>query len=158
MVTTVLGIDPGGTTGIALLRRLSICGSPGHYRVTPYQYATEDLSPADLVELIGYWTEGDSDGKLFVACEGFVIGRASMRGQRAGGQRARDLIGAVTALPNPVTVRTAATVKPWATDKRLDVAFGLVFRGMPHAKDAARHALYAAVHDLGWPDPLSARE
>lgn len=153
----MLGIDPGGTTGVALLRWPT--GLVSDFRITLYQYATEDLSPADLVERIGCWTEGDPDGKLFVACEDFVIGRASMRGQRAGGQRARDLIGAVTALPNPVKVHTAALVKPWATDKRLNLAFpGRPFTGLPHAKDAARHALYAAHHDLGWPDPLSARE
>jgi hypothetical protein len=54
--------------------------------------------------------------------------------------------------------RTAALVKPWATDKRL-VAAGLldITRGLPHARDGARHALFSAHHDSGAPDPLSSR-
>jgi hypothetical protein len=49
-------------------------------------------------------------------------------------------------------------VKPWATDTRLAAA-GLMepTTGMRHARDAARHALFAAVKTYGLPDPLSAR-
>jgi hypothetical protein len=47
-------------------------------------------------------------------------------------------------------------VKPWATDERLEAA-GLLdlTKGMRHARDAARHALFTAVKDGGVPDPLS---
>lgn len=57
----------------------------------------------------------------------------------------------------PVTVRPPALVKPWATDRRLEAA-GLMTAtaGMPgHARDAARHCLYCACHDLGMRDPMS---
>jgi hypothetical protein len=49
-------------------------------------------------------------------------------------------------------------VKPWATDERLAAA-GLLdpTKGMRHARDAARHALFCAVRDFGLPDPLSAK-
>jgi hypothetical protein len=52
--------------------------------------------------------------------------------------------------------RPAAAVKPRATDTRLDRA-GLLAptRGMPHARSAARHALYAAVPAGLLADPLS---
>lgn len=52
--------------------------------------------------------------------------------------------------------RRAADVKPWATDERLD-AVGLLepTKGMRHARDAARHALFCAVKECGRPDPLS---
>lgn len=55
-----------------------------------------------------------------------------------------------------VRVRPAAAVKPWATDKRLEAA-GLMAptEKFTDARDAARHALYCAVADLGLPDPLS---
>jgi hypothetical protein len=54
--------------------------------------------------------------------------------------------------------RPAAHVKPWATDERLEAA-GLLeaTKGMRHARDAARHALFAACKDGGIPDPLSKR-
>jgi hypothetical protein len=52
--------------------------------------------------------------------------------------------------------RSAADVKPWATDTRLQAA-GLLdlTKGMRHARDAARHALFCAVCDFGLTDPLS---
>lgn len=52
--------------------------------------------------------------------------------------------------------RPAATVKVWATDRRLQKAglFDLTAK-MADARDAARHAIFCAVHDCGWPDPLS---
>jgi hypothetical protein len=55
-----------------------------------------------------------------------------------------------------VFLRAAALVKPWATDRRLTAA-GLLdpTAGMGHARDAARHALYAAVHLQLTTDPLS---
>jgi hypothetical protein len=158
-MTAILGIDPGGTTGLCLVRpRRGVYSwkPPVAYCATPWQLSKSELYPIDLVALVRRLTSVQEDGKLFVACEDFVLGRASTRGQRAGGQHARDLIGAVKTLPNPFVLRSAAQVKPWATPKRFGAAFhASKFRGLPHAADAARHALYAAVHDLGWPDPLS---
>ena len=96
----------------------------------------------------------------YVAGEQFVIGKASMR-SGSPGARTRDMVGE---LLNEATKynrtypvqRPAVTVKQWATDKRLKAA-GLIdpTKGCTHARDAARHALYCAVHDAGIPDPYS---
>ncbi len=57
-----------------------------------------------------------------------------------------------------LAVRHSSAVFPWATDKRLRAA-GLyeATTGLVHARAASRHALFAAVHDGGLPDPLSRR-
>lgn len=51
--------------------------------------------------------------------------------------------------------RPAGTVKPWATDKRLEAAGLLKLAGTsPHIRDAGRHMLFSACQ-AGLPDPLS---
>lgn len=80
----------------------------------------------------------------------------------APGQRTRDMVGSAVVLATAngamVTQRNASKVKAWATDDRLDKA-GLMepTKGMPHARDGARHALYTAVHDGKILDPYSKR-
>lgn len=55
-----------------------------------------------------------------------------------------------------VAARPAGTVKPWATDKRLEAAGLLKLAGTsPHIRDAGRHMLFGACQ-AGLPDPLSA--
>jgi hypothetical protein len=59
----------------------------------------------------------------------------------------------------PVKIRSAAEVKPWASDKRLERA-GITGNSAVHGKardsyDAARHALYCAVWDGKMRDPLA---
>jgi hypothetical protein len=71
-----------------------------------------------------------------------------------------DLRSACEQAGVPVIVRPVADVKRWAGDERLKRA-GLLDivspAAMRHAKSAAWHALYCAVHDCGLPDPLSRR-
>ncbi|HEY3691282.1 MAG TPA: hypothetical protein VGL46_13400 [Pseudonocardiaceae bacterium] len=148
----VLGIDPGGTTGFCLL---------WHDNDTyGRQLWQQKITPKELSELLGklvgeYRAAGID---LVVACEGFVVGRRAARSKhQQGGQLARDLIGAVKGAAVPAVYRSANQVKLWATDRRMALLFpdgADVFRGKGHAKDGARHALYAAVVDLHWPDPM----
>jgi hypothetical protein len=60
----------------------------------------------------------------------------------------------------PAVLRQVSDVKRWATDERLQAA-GLLEAVSPapmrHAKSAAWHCLYCAVHRCGLPDPLSRR-
>lgn len=145
----VLGIDPGPTTGIALLARNGVplviqCNATAAWGVVAWLAADPML-----------------DLPLWGGIEAFAPGRGA--GARdTGAAVTRGLISELTQMTTgPLSRvvwqhRNAAAVKPWATDTRLAKA-GLTGPtvGMPHARDACRHALYCAVHDLGWPDPLS---
>lgn len=152
----VLGIDPGGTTGLAVLDFIPELGRP--WSVEPTQHGGMDTLLLDLLPLLKL------GGEKLVAIEKFVVSRRSGRSATAqAGEQARLIIGGVAQLCQQHGVRLvqrpAGVVKPWATDRRLDAA-GLLAptRGMGHARDAARHALYAAVRDLRLPDPLSMKE
>lgn len=143
---TVLGVDPGPTTGLGLLQ-LPL-GAGHEYG----QLSAGAVLPVVLALL------DPCPGPALIAVEAFVVGRRAGRSASPdAGRVTRELVAALRALAGPglaVVVRPAAEVKPWATDERLRAA-GLHPTGMPHARDGCRHALYAAVHDCGVPDPLS---
>jgi len=150
----VLGVDPGPTTGIAALRYTD--GRLAEVRVA--QCCADWALP--LLTGLGLLDPAQR-GLIVLAIERFVVGpRAAHSATAVAGQITRDLAGALIALGEPTRVlirtRSAAEVKPWATDTRLDAA-GLLAptRGSAHARDGCRHALFAACHDLGIPDPLS---
>ncbi|MCO7195041.1 hypothetical protein [Pseudonocardia sp. McavD-2-B] len=144
----VIGVDPGPTPGIVLL----------------WPHRAPDVvqcSAGALCTVVVAMLEETDESLL--AVEEFVVGaRAARSSSASAGTRTRDVIGALARLAEdqnvPIRRYRAADVKPWATDRRLAAA-GLVeaTKGMRHARDAARHALYAAVRDGGHPDPLSTR-
>ena len=150
----VIGIDPGPTTGIVVL------GGPDPLAIQSNAAA----APVVLAGLLSLDTS-----PVLVQIEAFVVGRTSMRAGHHG-VLTRELIeqlrhvwethdsGPAGRLGGRWLQRSAGNVKPWATELRLASA-GLLepTKGMPHARDAARHALFAAVRDGGHPDPLSKR-
>lgn len=141
---TVIGIDPGLTTGVV---RIDL---DSH---RPSEFA--QVSPGLVLPLVEALIGAQADDDVLLAVEAFVVGpRAGRSSTPRGGQVARELIGALLNVPARFVSRTAADVKPWATDKRLHAA-GLYAPDQRHARDAARHALFAAVRDCGLPDPLS---
>lgn len=143
----VLGVDPGPTTGVAMIET----AGTGLRAMT---FQCNGSSAYWLVSQLLESTEGPAD--VLLAGERFIIGRGA-GARSAAGTATREVIADLDGLGD-WTWRTAAEVKPWATDKRLEAA-GLLKQchGMPHAGDACRHALYMAVRDGGYPDPLSAR-
>lgn len=143
----VIGIDPGPVPGIVVLW-------PDASAVDAVQ-CNHQLAPMIVGALIHA-----CQPSVIVAVERFVVGRASMRSSRDG-EITRDLIGNLQRIVAEhdhasLVMRSAAEIKPWATDDRLAHA-GLLepTKAMRHARDAARHALFAAVKDGGLPDPLS---
>lgn len=156
----VIGIDPGPTTGMVLLRF-----NDGPFGISHVVQCNHGIAPALLEAMLAI----DPTTPTIVGIERFVIGRKSMR-SGPHGEVTRDLIGAMQEiweehdstsdgrLGGRWFVRSASQVKAWATDARLD-AIGLLAntKGMGHARDGARHALFAAVHDGKIPDPLSKR-
>lgn len=91
---------------------------------------------------------------VLVAVEKFVVRGRATADQRLTADQVAQLEVVLAGVR--FVERPAAAVKPWATDERLARA-GLLdaCRGMRHARDAARHALFAAVRDLGASDPFS---
>lgn len=159
MSTLIVGVDPGLTTGLFALG-LSASTSWQLRTADPIAaqiHGSEGVIPFVETLLARNYTE------RLVAIEQFVLGTRATRSSSAhAGRVTRALITEVSRLANDLGVdvftRSAAMVKPWATDKRLEAA-GLLDHctGMGHARDAARHALYAAVHCGLMGDPLSTR-
>lgn len=149
----VIGVDPGVTTGISVLT--SYDGDDPHMLVQANPVAV----PFIVGSLFLMLQDQFPDAVQCLAIEAFRVGRRSGRlAHPAGAATTRRLHDELVAWAEPrrivVRSRPAADVKTWATDKRLD-KLGLRQLGLPHAADAGRHALYAAVHDFGFPDPLS---
>lgn len=150
MITYVLGADPGPTTGLAAI-------SITNTRITDVNLM--QVTHGIARPLVAWLLSSAHADRIVFAVERFVVGpRAARSATPEAGRITRDLVGALHALAHArdarVIQRSAADVKPWATDVRLK-AIGLeVFKGMPDAKDAARHALYSAVRDCSLPDPL----
>ncbi|MDQ6524300.1 hypothetical protein RB608_11845 [Nocardioides sp. LHD-245] len=156
MTRIYLGVDPGPVPGIVVLRVDG--GTPAAHALQ----CSAGIAAAVVDHLVSDSIEAAGDpARVVLAVEKFVVGRASMRSGRDGALT-RDLVGQlqrVAALHGVRYVeRSASQVKPWATDDRLAGARLLEpTKGMRHARDAARLALYAAVHDGALPDPLSRR-
>lgn len=142
MTGLILGIDPGVTTGFAMLE----------WAGTRYRAILGQLKGGGtLLCLAALCTSPVVDS---IAIEDFVIGRGSQRAGAAGSWTRQVIAHAEDCARVPVHKRSAATVKPWATDKRLAAISGFT-TGLPHAGDALRQAIFSAVKDHGWPDPLT---
>jgi hypothetical protein len=160
----VIGIDPGPIPGFVVLD-LARDAMPAVEVVQ----CSHRAAPTVLAGLLTF----APDVPVHVQIETFVVGRASMRSGQHGAVT-RDLVGRLREVweGHDSTIRgrrgghwfqrSAAQVKPWATDRRLqaavcagDTSLWLATAGMRHARDGARHALYCAVHDAGVSDPLS---
>lgn len=159
----VIGVDPGQTTppsvGVAVLPIVPV-GANYKPEIGPHQVIQCDPISAVLIAAHIVTSQTPPGTYVVMAVEEFVVShRAGRSGTPKAAQQARDLIGALhNELAGWVIFRrrTASLVKRWASDDRLKAA-GLyaATAGVPHARDAARHALYAATWDLGLPDPLA---
>lgn len=137
----VIGVDPGPTPGVVAL-------SISHGVIL-----TAEVVQCSETALWSVLRGLDNERRGLLAVERFVVRGRANRAQSL----TRDQVAQLQQLyAGRAALRSASQVKPWATDARLEVA-GLLeaAKGMRHAKDAARHALFCAVHDAGVPDPLS---
>jgi hypothetical protein len=159
VTTVVLACDPGMTTGLCLLKLEQV---PDDLRFGGPVAITDRLvfscnagAVFGLAQFLMEANEGPA--RVVAAGEAFVHGRgAGARGPGAAATRA--VIQELAALPVAWKWRAAGMVKPWATDARLEKAGLLAITAkMVDARDASRHALFAAVHDCGLPDPLGKR-
>lgn len=126
-MTTLLALDPGGTTGWSFWR---------YDAVTPLRHVDHGMIPGGLRGFIQWWEEtagGDPDE---IVAEDFILdGRTAMPDTTP-----LEILGALDmAAPVPV-IRQRNVMKAMATDeflKRND----LWWKGAGHDRDSARHAL-----------------
>jgi hypothetical protein len=161
VIDSCIGIDPGPATGMCFL-----------------DYDNGSLVGRTLIQADGgsavyvlkgmlasyYSTDygiGASVGRRTGSVEKFITGQAAgSRGKPAEVTRqlVMELAEMLQLFGYAVTLRPAADVKPWASDKRLTAA-GVIGTSAFHGKlrdsfDAARHCLYGA-HEAGIiQDPL----
>ena len=152
----VIGVDPGPTPGVVALW----CEGSAIVNAWIAQCSAE-MTPFILNALVRVARDQVDARVVRLAIEAFVVSYRSGRSATPkAGRITRDMIGLLTGWAAghgiPCHTRSAVTVKAWATDTRLKAA-GLIeeTKGMPHARDAARHALYEGVHESIIPDPLS---
>jgi hypothetical protein len=147
----VIGVDPGQTTGIFIVT------FDASRKVSSKPIAVQVHGSEGVVPFVQSALTRRPTCEPLLAVEQFVVGnRASRSSSAAAGRITRALIQELYELGNDVFLRSAALVKPWATDRRLEAARLLDSTvGMGHARDASRHALYAAVHQGIALDPMS---
>jgi hypothetical protein len=152
MSVIIVGVDPGLTTGIVALHL-------GPLRAGEPPYSPDVVQCGRRTALVVIEALAGTGAQVVLAAESFVVsGRAARSANHPAGRITRELLGELKAWPvfDRVLMRPAGAIKPWATDARLS-AVGLLMPDMRHARDAARMALFAAVHDYGQSDPLSRR-
>jgi hypothetical protein len=154
-----IGVDPGPTPGIVALR-----WSGGLLQAAHVVQCDHGIAPSIVTWLLAEDTHPEL--RAVVQTERFVVGRGSGKSGRAGAVT-RDLVGAierevafhshsVTGCPAATIQENASRVKAWATDIRLaQLELLEPTKGMAHARDGARHALFASVNHGRVPDPLS---
>ncbi len=137
----------------------------------PLEHQDPELAqatPNTALLIVRQWiAERPKNTVLLVAIESFVVGtRAARSADAAAAEITREIIGVVTVMastlhtvdgsPAVLRSRPASAVKPWATNTRLAAAGLLdITNAYPrHARDATRHALFAACKDGGVLDPF----
>ena len=128
-MATVVAVDPGGTTGLALW-------SPA------LGLSMRELSPAD--QAVDWLADvlGSGNPKRSVVVERYIITPATAKMSQQ--HDALEIIGAVKFLVrkygHTLTMQTPAEAKKFSTDTKLKNV-GWYQPGLPHARDASRHAL-----------------
>lgn len=135
-MNTVVGVDPGGTTGIALWSK----GGGLTLREMPTAIEAVDWI-SDMTHVLA--------PTVFVV-ERYIITPATAKMSQQ--HDALEIIGAIKYLTrvngHEVVMQTPAEAKAFSTDDKLKT-LGWYQRGQPHARDASRHVLlYLAKQDI----------
>lgn len=146
-----VGVDPGPSTGIVVL----VFDDVG------VEWYVFQCNSDAAIYLLGFLCQ--KYAPRCVSYEAFVpSNRAGNKGKdadttrRIAGQVETTAMGFSHRIPKTfIVARKAADVKPWATDKRLEKLKFPMGAKFKDARDAARHALYAAVRDGKERDPLA---
>lgn len=127
MGSTVIGVDPGGTTGLAVW-------SPG------LKLHLVELTPDDAVDWMSEVAQGATKKHFVVERYTITPATAKMSQQHD----ALEIIGALKFLVrkygHTLSMQTPAEAKGYSTDQKLK-NIGWYQAGKPHARDASRHVL-----------------
>jgi hypothetical protein len=156
VITSVIGIDPGPTTGVSFIDYLDTAPQPIQIEIFQMPAAAVEHF---LEAYIGWWYKGDKITAKFAQIEKFVTGQsAGTKGKAAELTRQCVMRQAemLQLFGYAVKIRSAAEVKPWASDKRLEKLGCTASKSsLVHGRDGARHGMYTAVKDAGKADPLA---
>jgi hypothetical protein len=150
-IINIIGVDPGPTTGIAILHWSPAARDGDKPGVIWRGYQCDADSASGLLVMMlnleDVWHAGE--------IEHFVHGNlpnspTTVRLENELAEAAEDCGLKLARCP-------MATVKPWASDKRMTAAgaWATIPAKMVDARAASRHCLYRAVNGGGVPDPLS---
>lgn len=155
-IVSVIGADPGPTTGLSFLDYED--GKLSAWTILQVDgNSAPGVLQAVLIRMHAGYAEGNAHVKCYAQVEPFVTGQgAGTRGPKADytRQEAFRLVELLQLWGYAVKLRKAADVKTWASDKRLKAAGVLRPPENRHGNDASRHGLFTAVHDAYMPDPL----
>src|ERR1700743_1974673 len=141
-----IGVDPGPSSGIVVLV----------FDKDEVQWHVFQCSANTLAYQLGFLCQ--KFRPRIIAYELFVpSNRAGNKGKDADTTRSLAHVCKTVAVvwDMPEVGRKAADIKPWATDKRLEKLGFPMGAKFKDARDAGRHALYAAVRDGKERDPLA---
>jgi hypothetical protein len=156
MITSVIGIDPGPTTGVCFLdypEPLSL----GPVQIEIFQMEHSCVEHFLDAYIAAYYNRPEVVRK-FAQVEKFTTGNsAGTKGKKA--ELTRQCVMRYTEklqLAGYKTVIEPNTAKTWASDKRLErLGVTASKTSLVHGRDAARHAMYCAVKHAGRKDPLA---
>jgi hypothetical protein len=150
---SVIGCDPGPTTGLCLLEYA------GDVIVGRTSVQVDGDSAQYVLEAVlrAYLADPERVVKRYAEVEAFVTGQgAGTKGGNADYTR-QEVFKFTEQLQMwgySVKIRKAADIKTWASDKRLKAAGILRSPENRHSNDGGRHAIFCATHDAFRSDPL----
>lgn len=153
VVHSVIGVDPGPSTGIAFLDYV------GDQLTGFMSIQIDGKSAVPCLEAIlaRYYSNPSTIQMRLAQVEAFITGKsAGTKGEDAEVTRqlAFNIAERLQMWGYSVQLRKKADVSTWASDKRLKASGLLRPPENRHANDASRHGLFVAVHDGYKPDPL----
>lgn len=137
----VIAFDPGGTTGYCVLDQSGTVEAQGEFG---YDDAGQSIAIQDLLYTYRL--------RSFVVIESYRIFPSALQAHQYSAVQPVQMIGRIKTLCEEYDLEykeQPPSHKKFFTNQRLK-SYGAYAKGMRHANDAARHALYYAVFTAKW--------
>lgn len=144
----ILGLRPGLSSGLALLSYSTRLASPRHPEIGYglRGWAITNLTPSNLRSWVNQLV-AQFNGQVMLAIDFPTL----------PSRHAEALLSRAHGCGVAVVERSSLDVDHFASDSRVQAAhLHQVIKSRPLVRLAVNQALYAAVHDWDWPDPLPA--